>query len=156
MRGKQAKSREVKPDKVYQSQLVNRLINKVMLHGKKTVAEKIVYTSLENLSKELKTSPVEFLERAIKNVTPDVEVRSRRIGGANYQIPTPVSERRQVSLAIRWVVDAARAKKGTSIVTSLSEELRNAYNNTGGAAKKKEEVRRMAEANKAFAYFAMR
>jgi len=156
MRGKQSKPREIKPDMIYQSPLVTRLINKIMLDGKKTTAQKIVYTSLENLSKEMKVKPIEFLKRAIKNVTPDVEVRSRRIGGANYQIPTPVSERRQVSLAIRWVVDAARSKKGTPITTSLSNELRDAYNNTGAAAKKKEDVHRMAEANKAFSHFAMR
>ena len=156
MRGKQAKSREIKPDKVYHSQLVNRVVNKLMQHGKKTIAERIVYTSLENLSKETKAKPVDFLEKAVKNVTPDVEVRSRRIGGANYQIPTPVTERRQVSLAVRWIVDAARSRKGTDITTALSTELRDAYNNTGSAAKKKEDVHRMAEANKAFSHFAMR
>ena len=156
MRGKPARNKAVKPDMIYQSQLVTRMINKVMRHGKKTTARKIVYTSLENLSKELKTKPAEFLARAIKNVTPDVEVRSRRIGGANYQIPTPVTEHRQTSLAIRWVVEAARSKKGTNITTALSDELRGAYNNTGAAAKRKEETHRMAEANKAFSHFAMR
>lgn len=156
MRGKQAKNKEVQPDMIYHSELITRLINKVMLHGKKNTARKIVYTSLETLSKEVKTTPVEFLERAIQNVEPEVEVRSRRIGGANYQIPTPVTEKRQVSLAIRWIVDAARSKKGTDITTSLSNELKDAYNNTGSAVKKKEETHRMAEANKAFSHFAMR
>lgn len=156
MRGKQAKNKEVQPDMIYHSELITRLINKVMLHGKKNTARKIVYTSLETLSKEVKTTPVDFLERAIQNVEPEVEVRSRRIGGANYQIPTPVTEKRQVSLAIRWIVDTARSKKGTDITTSLSNELKDAYNNTGSAVKKKEETHRMAEANKAFSHFAMR
>lgn len=156
MRGKIAKKRPVQPDHIYNSIIVTRLINKVMLHGKKTVAEKVVYTSLEKLGEQTKKSPEEALEQVIKNVTPEVEVRSRRIGGANYQVPTPVSEERQLSLAIRWIVETARSRKGSTMDTRLTEELLNAYNNTGAAVKKKEDVERMAEANKAFSHFAMR
>jgi small subunit ribosomal protein S7 len=155
MRGKQAKKREIKPDLMYNNVSVTRLINKVMLRGKKNTARKIVYTSLENLAKETKTDTIEAFEKALNNVRPEVEVRSRRIGGANYQIPMPVADTRQTSVAIRWIVDAARGQKGSDMTTSLSKELLNAYNNTGSANKKKEETLRMAEANKAFSHFAI-
>ncbi len=155
MRGKQAKNRATEPDLIYKNVSVTRLINKVMLHGKKNTARKIVYTALENLAKETGKSPVEAFEKAMSNVRPEVEVRSRRIGGANYQIPMPVAEARQASVAIRWIVEAARAQKGTDMTTSLSKGLQDAYHNTGSAMKKKEETLRMAEANKAFSHFAM-
>lgn len=154
MRGKAAKHRKVKGDVVYDSKIVTKLINKVMMHGKKTIAERHVYNALDNLSKQTKKEPMEALEKAIKNVTPEVEVRSRRVGGANYQVPVPVSEDRQLALAIRWIVDASRGKKGKGYENFLTEELINAYNGTGAAVKKREDTLRMAEAGKAFSHFA--
>lgn len=154
MRGKQAKKRQIQPDTLYGNRIVARMINKIMLGGKKTTAERIVYTALDKLSKETKASPVESLEKSLSNVMPEVEVRSRRIGGANYQIPVPVSDDRKVALAIRWVVDSARKRKGSDMASFLSDELLSAFKNNGTAVKKKEEVHRMAEANRAFSHFA--
>ncbi len=155
MRGKQAKRHELKPDQIYGSPVVSRLINKVMLDGKKTTAEKIVYTSLDNLAKETGKKQIEALDIALNNVRPEVEVRSRRVGGANYQVPLPTPEYRQLALAVRWIVDAARAAKGANMEVKLTKELLNAYNKTGSAMKKKDDVIRMAEANKAFSHFAV-
>lgn len=154
MRGKQAKKRPVQADLIYDSKVVTKMINKIMLKGKKTTAERIVYTAIDKLSKDTKVAPVEALEKSLGNVMPEVEVRSRRIGGANYQIPVPVSGDRKIALAIRWIVDTARSRKGSDMASLLSDELLNAFKNTGSAVKKKEEVHRMAEANRAFSHFA--
>ena len=154
MRGKAAKPRVLKLDTIYKSSKVTRLINKVMQHGKKTIAERLVYTAMEDAAKKSGKSPLETLEKALTNVTPPVEVRSRRVGGANYQVPVPVTERRQEALAVRWIVDACRARKGIGFAEILAEEILNAYNSTGSAMKKKEDVLRMAEASKAFSHFA--
>lgn len=124
-----------------------------MLDGKKAVAEKQVYSALENASAALKKKPVEVLDTALEHVKPALEIRARRVGGANYQVPMPVEEERQEALAVRWIITAARRKKGKKFESILTEELVNAFNNEGDAVKIKQETERMAEANKAFAHF---
>ncbi len=151
-----AKIRQIKPDQVYQSQLVNKIINYIMLDGKKGPAAKQVYNALTILQKEFpKEDIIVTLEQSISNIKPKVEVRPRRIGGAVYQVPTPVRGSRQNSLAIRWLVTAARARSNTQYHTfagKLAAELMAALNNEGSAITKRVEVERMAEANKAFAH----
>lgn len=155
MRGKQAPKREIKPDEIYNSQLVTKLINFVMKDGKKATARKSVYAAIELLGKDTKQKPLEALEIAIENVKPKVEVRSRRVGGSNYQVPVPVPEGRQTALAFRWIIDAARKNRGgVEFYKSLSKELKDAFQKEGNAVRKKEEVKKMADANKAFAQFA--
>jgi small subunit ribosomal protein S7 len=147
--------RKVAPDHKYNSALVQRLINKSMLDGKKQLAERQVYEALDIAAQKLKSdSPLEVFEKAIKNVYPQMEVRSRRVGGANYQIPFPVSGQRQQHLAFMWFVQAARARKGMPFADRLASEIVDAYNQAGAAYKKKEDTHRMAEANRAFAHFA--
>ena len=147
--------RELKPDRKYQSVLVQRLINKSMLNGKKLVAEKAVYGALEDAAKKLKSEdPLEVFEKALKNVSPNFEVKSRRVGGANYQIPFPVSGHRQLHYAYSWLVQSARARKGMPYERRLAAEIVDAYNEAGSAFKKKEDTHKMAEANRAFAHFA--
>ena len=125
-----------------------------MQHGKKTVAMKIVYDALELAEKKLNKPALEVFEQAMQNAAPNMELKSRRIGGANYQVPIEVRPERKVALAMRWIIDSARSGKGKPMAEKLSEELVNAFNNTGGAVKKKADTHRMAEANKAFAHFA--
>lgn len=147
--------RKVLPDRRYNSALVQRLIQKSILDGKKHIAEQAVYEAMEMAAKKLKSdNPLEVFERAIKNVYPSVEVKSRRVGGANYQIPFPVQGHRQQHLAFMWFVTAARSKKGMPYAERLVNEIVDAYNQTGAAFKKKEDTHRMAEANRAFAHFA--
>ena len=147
--------RKLNPDRKYQSVLIQRLINKSMLDGKKQVAERAVYTALEIAAKKLGSeNPLEVFERALKNVSPNFEVKSRRVGGANYQIPFPVQGHRQLHYAFSWLVQSARARKGLSYSQRLALEITDAYSETGGAYKKKEDTHRMAEANRAFAHFA--
>lgn len=147
--------RQVKPDRKYQSVLVQRLINKTMLDGKKHLAERMVYGALEIAAKKLKSEdPLEVFEKALKNISPNFEVRSRRVGGANYQIPFPIQGHRQLHYAFSWLVQAARDRRGTSYSQCLAAEIVDAYNEAGGAFKKKEDTHRMAEANRAFAHFA--
>jgi small subunit ribosomal protein S7 len=147
--------RKVNPDRKYQSIMVQRLINKSMLDGKKQAAERAVYTAIEKAAKELNSeNPVEVLEQAIANVSPDFEVKSRRVGGANYQIPFPIAGHRQMHFAFSWLVQSARARKGMPYADRLKCEIVDAYNETGAAFKKKEDCHRMAEANRAFAHFA--
>lgn len=147
--------RELKPDRKYQSVLVQRLINKSMLDGKKLVAERAVYNALEDAAKKLKSEdPLEVFERALKNVSPNFEVKSRRVGGANYQIPFPVAGHRQLHYSYTWLVQSARARKGIPYEKRLSLEIVDAYNEAGAAFKKKEDTHKMAEANRAFAHFA--
>jgi len=156
MRGKKIKIRKILPDPVYQSQLVARLINRVMISGKKTIAQKHVYQALLAAQKKQGEEPLVILTKAIDNIKPRMIVRPRRIGGAAYQIPVSVSVQRQLSLAIRWLVEAARARPNKEYHTfaeKLAVELIDAFEGTGGAVKKKENVHRMAEANKAFAHF---
>lgn len=147
--------RKVSPDRKYNSVLVQRLINKVMVDGKKQSAERAVYEAMQMAAKKLKMEdPSLVFEKAIKNVYPSLEVKSRRVGGANYQIPFPVQGHRQQHLAFMWFVQAARARKGMPISERLANEMVDAINQTGAAFKKKEDTHRMAEANRAFAHFA--
>ncbi|KKT28421.1 MAG: 30S ribosomal protein S7 [Candidatus Yanofskybacteria bacterium GW2011_GWA1_44_21] len=144
----------IEPDIKYGSLLVSKLTNKIMNNGKKAVAEKIVYGALEIAEKKVNKPALELLEIAIQNAGPNQELKSRRIGGANYQVPIEVRPERKLALAIRWITGAARSQKGKPMREKLAEELINAFNNTGGAVKKKMDTHRMAEANKAFAHFA--
>ena len=147
--------RVLSPDRRYQSVMVQRLINKSMLNGKKLVAEKAVYTALETAAKKLDSeNPLEVFEKALKNISPNFEVKSRRVGGANYQIPFPVAGHRQLHYSFSWLVQAARARKGIPYSQRLALEIVDAYNETGAAFKKKEDTHKMAEANRAFAHFA--
>lgn len=157
MRKKIKNKKEIFPDSIYNSILVSKFINHLMKDGKKSVAEKIMYSALEMLKKELKDkeeSPVAIFENAIKNVSPNLEVRSRRIGGANYQVPREVRTDRKLTLAARWILEASRSKKGKPMAKRLAEELILAAKNEGAAVKKKENIHRMAEGNRAFAHFA--
>ncbi|HSW81485.1 MAG TPA: 30S ribosomal protein S7 [Candidatus Saccharimonas sp.] len=147
--------RKVNPDRKYNSVLVQRLINKTMVDGKKQSAERAVYQAMEIAAKKLKIDdPAVMFEKAIKNIYPSLEVKSRRVGGANYQIPFPVQGHRQQHLAFMWFVQAARTRKGMPIAERLAQEMIDATNQTGAAFKKKEDTHRMAEANRAFAHFA--
>lgn len=147
--------RQLPADRKYQSTLVQRLINKSMLDGKKLVAERAVYSALEIAAKKLKSEdPVEVFEKALKNVTPSFEVKSRRVGGANYQIPFPVAGHRAHHYAFMWLVQSARSRSGMPYNERLAAEIVDAYNEAGAAFKKKEDTHRMAEANRAFAHFA--
>ena len=145
--------REIPPDPVYNSVLVQKLINKVMLDGKKSIAEKIVYGAMDIIREKTKQDPLTVLEKAVQNVTPLLEVRPRRVGGATYQVPIEVPPRRGLSLALRWIVRAARERKGMPMKERLALEILDAFNNTGGAIKKRDEMHRMEEANKAFAHY---
>lgn len=153
MRGKRASKRKVSQDPKYSSEAVELFINYVMLHGKKDVARNSVYKALESAGKTLKKDDLEVLDQALSNVRPVLEVRSRRVGGATYQVPVPVPEGRQVALALRWIIKIARSKKGRDFELILAEELVSAYKGEGDAVKKKEDTEKMAEANKAFAHF---
>lgn len=144
----------VEPDSRHSSVLVSKLINMIMEGGKKAIAMKIVYSALDAAGKKLNKPALEVFEQALQNASPNMELKSRRIGGANYQVPIEVRPERRVALAFRWIIDAARSQKGKPMNEKLAEELINAYNNTGGAVKKKIDTHRMAEANKAFAHFA--
>lgn len=147
--------RKLMPDRKYNSVLVTRLINKVMLDGKKQTAERSVYEAMEIAAKKLKSDePLAVFEKAIKNVYPSMEVKSRRVGGANYQIPFPVSGNRQQHLAFMWFVQSARSRKGMPISERIAAEIVDATNQAGAAYKKKEDTHKMAEANRAFAHFA--
>ncbi len=142
-----------RPDLVYQSEAVSRFINTVMLDGKKDTATKVVYDAMDLLKKD-GAEPLETFETAIRNVAPLMEVRSRRVGGANYQVPREVPQQRRVSLAYRWLINAARAKKGKPMAEKLAAEITLAAKNEGEAIKKRDDMHRMAESNKAFAHFA--
>ncbi|MDR0979971.1 MAG: 30S ribosomal protein S7 [Candidatus Nomurabacteria bacterium] len=150
-----ALQRKVNPDRKYNNILVQRLINKSMLDGKKLVAERAVYFALEDAAKKLKNdNPIEVFEQVIANISPNFEVKSRRVGGANFQIPFPIQGHRQLHFALSWLVQSARARKGMPYAKRLSAEMLDAYNQTGAAYKKREDTHRMAEANRAFAHFA--
>ncbi len=140
-------------DYQYQNPLVGRFINYVMRQGKKSVAQKVVYKSFDIIKEKTKSSPVELFEKAIRNISPSLEVKSRRIGGANYQVPQPVRTDRKIQLAFRWIIKAAKTKKGKPMAAKLAEEFILASNNEGAAIKKKLDTHRMAEANRAFAHF---
>jgi len=150
------RKREILPDPVYNDGLLGKFINRVMRSGRKSVAEKVVYETLDRAKEKLKQDPLIIFHQAIENVKPQMEVRSRRVGGAAYQVPMPVRGDRKESLAIRWLILAAQKRPNSeyhTFVDKLTAELLDAYNNQGGAIKKKENTHRMAEANKAFAHF---
>lgn len=146
--------RDISPDHVYKSILVARFIGKVMLSGKKRLAERLVYNAIANAGAKLNQDPLVVFETALNNVYPQMEVRSKRVGGANYQVPIEVGGDRKIHLGMIWVIKAARSKKGKAFDECLSQELIDAFNNTGEAVKKKEETHKMAESNRAFAHFA--
>jgi len=154
MARKKAVKREISPDAIYNNVTVTKLINHVMKDGKKETAKKIVYDAFKILKEKTKKEPLEIFEKSLMNVKPLLEVRPKRVGGATYQVPRPVSPERSVTLAMRWLLDAARSKKGKAMREKLAEELIEAAENRGSAVKKKEDTHRMAEANRAFAHFA--
>ena len=162
MRRKKSTQREIAPDPKYNSVIAAKFINNLMRKGKKSIAQKVFYTALslvvKKTKKDLSTgearSPVEILEEAIKNTSPLLEVKSRRVGGATYQVPYEVKGERREALAMRWIIGVAKKKKGKPMADKLAQELVDAFNNTGEAVKKKEEIHRVAEANRAFAHFA--
>ena len=149
----EVQARSVEVDAVYGSQLVTQIINKVMLDGKKSIAEQIVYEALETVGTKTGRPPVEVLEQAVKTVTPVLEVRGRRVGGANYQVPVEVPQRRARTLAVRWLVTYARDRREKGMSDKLANEILDALNQQGGAFKRKDDVYRMAQANKAFAHY---
>jgi small subunit ribosomal protein S7 len=148
-----APRREMHPDPVYRSLLVTQLMNKVMLSGKKSVAERIVYDALKMVEEKTGAEPIATLKRAVDNVRPPLEVRSRRVGGATYQVPVEVKPRRANTLAIRWLVDYARARREKTMAQCLANELLDASNGLGAAVKKRDDMQKMAESNKAFAHY---
>lgn len=153
MRRRRAEVRKVLPDPVYHDELVTRFINKIMWDGKRSVAQKNFYNALDIVREKSGKEPLEVLKKAFENVAPVLEVKPRRVGGATYQVPVEVQEPRRTSLAVRWIVEAARSKKGRPISEKLAEEILNAYANAGIAVKKREDVQKMAEANRAFAHY---
>jgi small subunit ribosomal protein S7 len=148
-------SEQLKPDPKYNSNRVSKFINCLMREGKKSAAQRVFYDAMDIVSEKVaKVEPLEVFEKAVNNVKPLIEVRSKRIGGASYQIPMQISSKRQQSLAFRWIIQSARAKKGKSMCERLATELIDAYNSHGGAMTTRENIHKMAEANKAFAHFA--
>jgi small subunit ribosomal protein S7 len=145
--------RAILPDPIYNSRLAARFVNRLMYNGKKGAAEKIFYNSLHTLGEKTGEDPLNAFEKAIENIKPHMEVKSRRVGGATYQVPMEVRPERQIALAIRWMIVHARARGEKGMISKLSGELLDAFNNRGGAVKKKEDTHRMAEANKAFAHY---
>jgi len=153
MRGKKAPKRAIRPDDRFNREDVAKFINYIMERGKKTVAKGIVYEAMDIISEKTKGDALGIFDAAIKNISPSVEIKGRRVGGANYQVPIAVRPERSFALGCRWLIDAANAKKGKRMAVKLAEELIAAYNNEGNAIKKKQDTYRMAEANRAFAHF---
>jgi small subunit ribosomal protein S7 len=148
-----APRRELVADPIHRSVLVTQLINKVMLHGKRSIAEKIVYDAMETIAKKTGDDPLDTVKRAVDNVKPPLEVRSRRVGGATYQVPVEVRPRRATTLAIRWIVDFSRARREKTMADCLANELMDAANGLGAAMKKRDDMQKMAESNKAYAHY---
>ena len=144
----------VKPDPRYASKLASKLINKLMWQGTKSTAQALFYEAMDIVAAKVQVDPVEIFTKALDNVRPHLEVRSRRVGGATYQVPMEVNKKRQQSLAIRWLVDMARSKRGKPMAKRLADEIFDAFNNQGAAVTKKENVHKMAEANSAYSHFA--
>ena len=153
MRRNRPEKRVVLPDPRYNNELVAHLINKIMLSGKKATAERIVYGAMETLESRSKKPAVEALEQSLRNATPMIEVRPRRVGGATYQVPMEIREDRRLALALRWLIQNARKRSGKSMADKLSGELFDAFNNQGNTVKKREDTHKMAEANRAFAHY---
>lgn len=154
MRGKQAPHRKPTNDPKYGSPVIGKLINQIMYSGKKNTAQTIVYSALDMVEAKLQKPAMEIFDAALQNVAPSVEVKSRRVGGANYQVPLQVRAERRLQLAFRWMITAARGRKGKPMAEKLAQEIMDAAQNLGDAVKKKQDVHRMAEANRAFAHFA--
>ena len=152
-RRSQAEIREVQPDAKYDNETISRLINRIMLNGKKSTAERIVYGALRIVEQQESSAPVAVLEQAVRNATPILEVKSRRVGGATYQVPVEVRTNRAFSLALRWLVASARARTGKSMEERLAAELIDASKGQGATVKKRDDIHRMAEANRAFAHY---
>jgi small subunit ribosomal protein S7 len=146
------KQKEIQPDSLYGNAEVSKFINQIMKNGKKTTAKRIVYKTFENIKKETKKEPLEVFEKALENAAPLLEVKSKRVGGATYQVPKEVKGNRRLSLGIRWIINAAKAKKGKSMEERLTHELIQAFHNEGEAVRKKINTHKMAEANRAFAH----
>ena len=153
MRKRRAEKRDVLPDSIYNSKVVTKLINQIMQDGKKGTAQKILYEAFDIVEKKTNRPAMEVYEEALKNVTPALEVKSRRVGGANYQVPIEVRDDRGQALALRWIVNYAKNRSGKGMAINLANELIDAANGTGGAVKKREDTHKMAEANKAFAHY---
>ena len=148
-----APRREIAPDHVYKSVLVTQVINKILSRGKRNTAERIMYTALETVKERTEQDPVAVLKRAVENVRPELEVRSRRVGGATYQVPVEVRPRRATTLAIRWLVGFSRSRREKTMAERLANEILDASNGVGAAFKRKEDLHKMAESNKAFAHY---
>ena len=148
-----AKKRIIAPDPVYGNKMIAKLINRILMDGKKSIAEKIVYGAMDIIGDRTKRNPLEIVEEAFRNVTPIIEVKPRRVGGATYQVPVEVRPERKVSLTLRWLVTNSRKRSGHTMMDKLAAELLDASNNTGASVKKKEDGHKMAEANKAFAHY---
>ncbi len=153
MRKKRAERRDVLPDPIYKSKIVTKLVNRIMLDGKKGVAEKILYEAFDKVKDKTGEDPVVVFEKALENIKPQLEVKSKRVGGSNYQVPVEVSETRSQTLGLRWLVNYARLRNGHTMADNLADEIIDASNGTGNAVKKREDTHRMAEANKAFAHY---
>ena len=147
--------REILPDPVYNSVLVTKLINTVMLDGKKGVAQKVVYDAFDTIKEKTDKDPLEAFTTAMDNIMPSLEVKARRVGGATYQVPMEVPSERRIELAMRWIIDAARKRAGKSLSEKISGELMDAATNQGAAVRKREETHKMAEANRAFSHYRM-
>ena len=154
MSRRKTRRKETLPDAIYSNIRVAKLINQIMRRGKKTIAQKIVYQSFEKIKEKTQKEPLEVFEKAIENTSPLLEVKPKRVGGATYQVPREVKGERGITLAMRWIINAARSKKGKSMSEKLAEEIILASKNEGSAIKKKDDTHRMAEANRAFAHFA--
>ena len=153
MRKRRAEKRDVLPDAIYNSKVVTKLINAVMLDGKKGTAEKIIYEAFEMIKEKSGKNPVEVFEAAMENIMPLLEVKSRRVGGSNYQVPVEVRDERRLTLGLRWLVQYSKSRSGRGMANKLASEIMDAANGVGGAVKKREDTHKMAEANKAFAHF---
>ena len=153
MRKRRAEKRDVLPDSIYKSKVVTKLINQIMQDGKKSTAQRILYEAFDIVAEKTGRPAIEVYEEALKNVTPALEVKSRRVGGSNYQVPIEVSDERGQALALRWIVNYAKNRSGKGMAVNLANELIDAANGTGGAVKKREDTHKMAEANRAFAHY---
>ena len=153
MRKRRAEKRDVLPDPIYESKLVTKLINQIMLDGKKGTAQTILYNAFELVKEKTNTDPMEVFNKALENIKPALEVKSRRVGGANYQVPMEVRADRSQALGLRWLVNYSRLRGGHTMAENLANEIMDASQGTGGAVKKREDTHRMAEANKAFAHY---
>lgn len=148
-----AKKRDIKPDPLYNSRLVSMLTMRILKHGKKSLAQKIIYSALDIIKKKMLINPLEILEKAVRNATPLVEVKARRVGGSTYQVPIEIRAYRGTNLALRWITIFAKKRSGKNMAIKLANEILDAFNENGNAVRKREETHRMAEANKAFAHY---